>query len=103
MPYPTCSHQKEDGVLCGSPALRGKKLCFYHHRDHQRQQYVERILRANDPVRPNAPPPRTPLDWQFKLYEVMTALANDRINTRRAGKLLVALQQASTDLRNSAS
>jgi len=103
MPYPTCNHRKLGGVLCGSPALRGKKLCFYHHRDHQRQQYAERILRSNDPLRPSAPLPRTLPDTQIMLSEVLTALADDGISTRRAGKLLYALQQTSTSLRKPAS
>jgi hypothetical protein len=100
MPYATCNHLKEDGALCGSPALRCKKLCFYHHRDHQRRQYVERIFRLNDPLRPSAPLPKTLPEIQFRLYEVMTALADDSIHTRRAGKLLFALQLASTSIRN---
>ncbi len=103
MSYRTCDHLKEDGVRCQSPALRGKKLCFYHHRDHQRKQYIERILRLNDPLRPNAPIPRTLLGLQATLYEVLTALAGKRIHTRRAGKLLFALQQASVSLRKPAS
>ncbi|MGA9566518.1 MAG: hypothetical protein WBS19_13410 [Candidatus Korobacteraceae bacterium] len=99
MSYPTCNHLKEDGALCSSPALRGKKLCFYHHRDHQRHQYVERIQRLNDPLRPNAPLPKTFHEMQFRLSEVMTALADDSFPIRRAGKLLCALQQRSASLR----
>ena len=102
MSYPTCNHLKEDGALCGSPALRGKKLCFYHHDDHQRLQYAERILRCNDPLRPSAPLPKTLPEMQFRLYEVMTALVDNRIHTRRAGKLLYALQQRSASLRTPA-
>ena len=30
MPY-HCRHIFTDGHQCGSPALRGEKLCFYHH------------------------------------------------------------------------
>jgi|SRR5271167_4468867 len=101
MSYPTCNHRKLDGLLCGSPALRGKKLCFYHHRGHQRQQYVERILRCNDPLRPGAPLPKTFPDMQAMLAEVFTALTHNSISTRRAGKLLYALQERSAALRNS--
>ena len=103
MSYPTCNHLKEDGALCGSPALRGKKLCFYHHRDHQRLKYSERILRCNDPLRPTALLPKTLPEMQFRLYEVMTALADDSLPIRRASKLLYALQQRSSLLRKIAS
>ena len=93
MTYPTCNHRKLDGLFCGSPALRGKKLCFYHHRDYQRQQYVERILRCNDPLRPGAPLPKTFQEMQAMLSEVFTALTHGSITNRRAGKLLYALQE----------
>src|SRR5271154_4373713 len=29
-PYPVCEHIKPGGKRCGSPALKGGKLCFYH-------------------------------------------------------------------------
>ncbi len=25
-----CGHRKPDGLPCGSPALRGKRLCYFH-------------------------------------------------------------------------
>ncbi len=103
MSYPTCNHSKQDGALCGSPALRGKKLCFYHHRDHQRQRYAEWILRLNDPLRPSAPLPKSLPEMQFRLYEVATALADDSLHLRRAAKLLYALQEASISLRKAES
>ena len=103
MSCPICNHRKPDGSLCGSPALRGKKLCYYHRRDHQRQRYVARILRCNDPLRPGVPLPKTPREMQFRLYDVMTALADDSLPLRRAGKLLYALQERSTSLRKAVS
>ena len=30
---PRCRHIKANGTQCGSPALRNKKFCFYHHED----------------------------------------------------------------------
>ena len=103
MSFPTCNHRKPDGSFCGSPSLRGKKLCFFHHRDHQRQRYVERILRCNDPLRPSAPLPKSLPEMQVRLYEVMDALANDDFPLRRAGKLLNALQERSILLRQAVS
>jgi hypothetical protein len=31
-----CQHVKRDGVRCGSPAMRSKRYCFFHQRDHER-------------------------------------------------------------------
>ena len=102
MPVRTCNHLKEDGIPCGSPALRRKKLCFYHQRDFERQRYIERIFRQNDPLRSGAALPKTLLDMQVRLWEVMTALSDESLSVRRAGKLLAVLQQASIPLREAA-
>ena len=99
MSCPTCNHVKADGTPCGSPALRGKKLCYYHQRDHRRQQYAAKVLRQLDPLSPSAPLPKTLPDIQNALYEVLTALAERRIDHTRAGNLLFALQQAAEPLR----
>ena len=50
MSFRTCNHLKEDVVPCGSPALRGKKLCYYHQRDHKRRHYAAGVLRRADTV-----------------------------------------------------
>jgi hypothetical protein len=49
----TCDHLKEDGVPCDSPALRGKKLCFYNHRDHKRRQFAAGVIRRADVLGPH--------------------------------------------------
>lgn len=35
---PICEHIKDDGARCGSPALRGQTLCYYHDRDYRRHR-----------------------------------------------------------------
>jgi hypothetical protein len=29
---PRCQHVRTNGVRCGSPAMRNRKICYYHHR-----------------------------------------------------------------------
>ena len=96
MSYRTCDHLKDDGVLCGSPALRAKKLCYFHQRDHQRLQQFARIRRRAETL--HLPPLGTLHDIQAALFEVIDALAANRIDPNRAGALLFALQQASRHL-----
>src|SRR5271165_5097259 len=97
MSYHTCDHlKKEDGVLCGSPALRGKKLCYFHQRDHKRTQYAAGVIRRAQTL--HLPPLETLHDIQAALFEVIDALAANRIDPNRAGALLFALQQASLHL-----
>ena len=54
MSFRACDHLKLDGVPCGSPALRGKKLCYYHHRDHKRSQYAAGVVRRADVLGPGS-------------------------------------------------
>ncbi len=99
MSCPTCGHRKADGVLCGSPALRGKQFCYFHQRDldHSHQRARTRRRAANFQL--HFPPLETLTDVQIALFEVMDALAANCIEPRRASALLFALQQASLHLR----
>ena len=98
MPCPTCNHRKDDGSLCGSVALHGKKFCYYHQRDHKRRQHVESVIRRADVLGPRLPPMKSLADAQMALHEVLNALAAKRIPLRRAATTLYALQQASESL-----
>ena len=99
MSYRTCDHLKEDGVLCGSPALRGKKLCYFHQRDHKRTQYAAGVIRRADVLGPRLPPMKSLADIQAALYEIVTALAAHRVPLQRAGARLFDLQKAASSLR----
>lgn len=99
MPFPTCNHRKDDGIPCGSPSLRGRKLCYYHQRDHRRRQYAARVLRQLDPLSPEAPLPQTLPDVQVALYAVLNAIVDSRIPSWRASRLLFSMQQASASIR----
>ncbi len=99
MPCPTCSHLKLDGVPCGSPALRGKQLCYFHQRDHQRSRQLSRVRRRAETLLLHFPPLETTQDVRLALFDVIDALADHRIEPQRASALLFALQQASLHLR----
>ncbi len=95
----TCDHLKEDGILCGSPALRGQKLCYFHHRDYKRSQYAASAIRRADVLGPRLPPMKSIAQIQAALYEIVTALAAHRVSHQRAGARLFDLQQAASALR----
>jgi hypothetical protein len=67
----TCDHLKEDGVLCGSPAL-SEKLCYFHQRDHKRSQYAAGAIRRADVLGPRLPPMTSIPQIQAALYEILT-------------------------------
>jgi hypothetical protein len=99
----TCDHLKEDGILCGSPALRGQKLCYFHQRDHKRSQYAAGAIRRSDVLGPRLPPMKSIPQIQAALYEIVTALADRRVPLHRAGARLFDLQQAAVALRKPSS
>ena len=35
---PICEHIKDDGNRCGSPALRRRKLCYFHDKEYRRHR-----------------------------------------------------------------
>jgi len=94
LPYRICQFPKPDGTPCGSPALLGKKFCYYHLRDHQRGQRIDTAVRRADVLGPQLPPMRSLRDVLAGLNEVVHALAEGRVSNQRAGRILFDLQQA---------
>ncbi len=84
-----CAHIKADGIRCGSPALRGRSFCYFHHHnaDHRPRRQTRSV---------NVPFPEDAASVQVGLYNVMLAIIDRRIEERRAGQLLWALQIAAS-------
>jgi hypothetical protein len=101
MPYPTCHHRRDDGTFCGSPALRHKQLCYYHHRDLQRQIQIAHALRRSIICDWELPALETMEDVQASLRRIWHELWADRLDLDRAGVMLYSLQEASNYLRHS--
>jgi hypothetical protein len=89
MPTPLCNHTFPDRHRCGSPALRGEHLCYYHH--------PSRKPAANTRARRgfNLPIPTDQQTLQHALSEVIVRLAANKLDVHRAGLLLYSLQIAS--------
>jgi len=86
-----CGRAKLEGGACGSPALKGKSFCYYHDPSRQRRTKAVRaryfleltMLETGGAV-------------QAALSETLQALASNEIGSRLGGRLLYALQLAST-------
>ena len=96
MQYETCSHIKEDGVSCGSPALKDRKYCRYHLRDRGRRLRRARALRDNMPYRLDLPALEDLAAVQVALSEIVQALGAGQLDPRAAGKMLYAIQQTTS-------
>src|SRR5450631_2100247 len=98
MSVPICHHLKEDGVYCGSPALKGRNYCYFHLNLRGRRLKSARARRRGDNPSLNLPFPEDMHAVQVSLAEILWALAERRIDHKDAGLMLYALQQASTNL-----
>jgi hypothetical protein len=92
-----CQHIKVNGTQCGSPALRRRRLCFFHGRcleqtarilqsQFKQARYVVPVLEDANAV-------------QLALMQVMQLLATGQMDHKTAGLMLYALQNASCNLR----
>jgi len=82
-----CEHVKSNGVRCGSPALRGKRFCYFHNNLAGPRVNVFPLLEDGNAI-------------QLELGEIISALVDERIDTKRAALVLYALQIACLNLRN---
>jgi hypothetical protein len=94
-PANTCTHIFADNHHCGSPALRGERLCYYHHPSRRpiADPYHRRSRRGFDIAIPT-----DPASLQSALIQVIQRLASNKIDTQRAGLLLYSLQIVSAQL-----
>src|ERR1700683_3812769 len=95
---PRCQHIKVNGTQCGSPALRRRRLCFFH-----RQIVAQRARMATDPLlnRPlDLPVLEDANSVQMALMQVMQGLVTHTIDHKTAGLLLYGLQSAAVNVRN---
>jgi hypothetical protein len=95
-----CSHIRENGFLCNSPALRDRDYCYFHLNIRGRGLNSARARRSREKLPLNLPFPEDMHAVQVSLHEVMLAVANRRIDLKEANTLLHGLHQASINIGN---
>ncbi len=93
-----CQHIKPGGGRCGSPALRGKRFCYFHH--VARRQHPHRVARA--PLLPDWAIVEDPRSALAAINQVLQGLADGSLDTHTAGIILFGLQTAMNMNPNSA-
>lgn len=83
---PQCLHTKVDGVRCGSPALTGKNYCYFHNNIRRRPKKFE------------LPPVEDANALQVAIMEIIRAVADDRLELKKASILLYAVQIAQANM-----
>jgi hypothetical protein len=95
---PLCQHWTDNTTRCGSPAMRGTRYCYSHHRAQARgaRKNAERARQRWF----ESAPPQNAAAVQRALTQVMTRLLSGNIGHKRAGQILYSLQMASVKLRS---
>ena len=95
---PSCQHIKDNGIQCGSPALRRQKFCYFHKQHRQKRLEINaNIQRERGKI--TVPVLEDANSVQMGLVQVMQLLVTQQIDHRTAGLLLYALQTASANLK----
>ena len=93
-----CRHIKVSGTQCGSPALRNKIFCFYHHKDRPVPvECYSDIEYATGEI--NLPFFEDAHSIQAVIRQVVQMVLQKRIERKTASLLLYALQIASSNLK----
>ena len=93
---PQCQHIKTNGLQCGSPALRERKFCYFH----QRTRELHHLRKKRPEMKLYIPLLEDANAVQIAIQQVAEAIAEERIDTKRAGLLLFAFQTAACNLKN---
>ncbi len=95
---PRCRHIKVNGTQCGSPALRHKNFCFYHHQDRPLKVpcYYEQEYPLGEITLPYFEDAHS---IQSVLRQVVQMVMQKRLERKTASLLLYALQIASSNLK----
>jgi len=93
-----CRHIKVNGTQCGSPALRNKIFCFYHHKDRPLPvECYSDIEYATGEI--NLPFFEDAHSIQAVIRQVVQMVLQKRLERKTASLLLYALQIASSNLK----
>ena len=95
--FQECRHIKASGTKCQAPALKDEKFCYFHTRSRAHaKRYIDHWEAIEIPLLED----RSAI--QRALSEVANAIANNRIDPKRAGLILYSLQIASQNAKNQA-
>jgi len=96
-PIELCQHIKMNGDRCGAPALRDQKLCRFHNFCGSVQ--VDVSTSAAEPAAPFfLPALEDAASIQLAITQVCEHLLHRRLDAKKAGILLYAMQVASSNL-----
>lgn len=106
MCVPICEHVKPSGSRCGSPAVGGKKYCFFHNKTRRLVPKTNLFVLEHAYKRPDDPYNEfefplleDPAAVQVGFMQLIHGVAQDRFNSWKAKAILSALHGAAANLR----
>src|SRR6266478_1753622 len=93
-----CQHVKVNGVQCGSPALKNRKLCHFHQRWQQGRIQLNANRSRRSRYSLDLPILEDANSIQVALMQGMRLLLTNQVDHRTAALLFYALQTASSNL-----
>jgi hypothetical protein len=93
-----CQHIKVNGIQCGSPALKNRKLCHFHQRWQQRRIQLNTTQARRARYSLDLPILEDANSIQVALMQGMRLLLTNQVDHKTAGLLFYALQIASGNL-----
>jgi hypothetical protein len=89
--YMACRHIKPNGVRCKSPALSGHAFCYFHSKLHSttKRSFLDDF---------KLPVIEDTAALQVAISQICDALLSSRIDSKRAGQLLWAMQISSGNI-----
>ncbi len=88
---PLCHHIKVNGMRCQTPALRGERFCYFHHRTIGRGAR-QAVLQSPLPLLEDANA------VQVAIHRIILAILDGSLQPKQANAILYALQTASLNL-----
>lgn len=92
LPYPICTHIKDDGIRCGTPALKGQNYCKFHIRMHDDRASLD------DPSY-TLPILETEQSVQIALQQMMAGVLSGKLSERKAAIMLSGIKAAASLIR----
>jgi hypothetical protein len=87
-----CTHQKSNGSLCGSPALKEESYCYFHLNARERHLRQRRAARQQKPLQQPLLDDASAI--QIAIGDTLNALLLDRVDVKTAALQLRGLQTA---------
>jgi len=94
---PRCQFMKDDGLACGSPALKNQRFCYFHSRTAHGRKRASGSAKAVSLQLPVLDDERA---IQAAVTGICRGVAEKTLDSRRAKTLLYGLQVASSALRS---